>query len=778
MKNKLFVVINVLGLGIALSCTVVAFLSWNFNDNYDVQHVNAANIYRINFERITNGEMIKNGMTPQPLGAAIRENITEIDEVIRISPDGGNFRVKDELFRTSVFAVDPAFLDVFTFPLVSGRKENLNDKGKIFISTELKEKYFPDSEALDQPMTYISDDKRIEFIVGGVFEKPPQNSSFYMNSFVHYDNIYDINGWDREDWTIWNNTFVYVDDPKDIPAVEKGLQNYVEIQNRVKEDYKVNNYYLDPLVGMAVRAEQEDMWNNWLRGSMPTAAVVAPIVMAVLILLIACFNFTNTSIAIANRRLKEIGIRKVMGSRRKQIVAQFLGENILLTLMALVVGLLLAEILVPAYNRMWPFLDISLSYTDNIVFIIFLVVLLIGTGVIAGAYPAFYISKFEPSSILRGTLKYGKTGMFTKVLLTLQFSISLVAIVSGFLFSENAEYQKNYDMGFNSAAVCYAFIYDEDGYNAFKTKIEQNSKVLEVAGSRHNLTSGWYTDPIKFESSEMDVDILDIGDNYLKTTGATIIEGRDFIQDSQSDVETSVIVNQTLVDMFGWENAIGQRIVLRDTVELYVVGVVRDIYLQGGLWDPVEPMLMRYAKSSDYLWIAVSARKEDITSVYEAMNVVWKEVYPDELSRVDYMDEEIKEAVEVNENIQTMFVFLGIVAVVLSAIGLFSMVSLNIIKRMKEIGVRKVLGASTPHIVHLINKQFLIMISLSFVLGSVMSYFMVDMLMGSIWTYYVPIGPMAFILSFIILLLVCSITVGGKVVKAATANPAYTLKDE
>jgi len=778
MKNKLFVFINVFGLGIALSCCIVAYLNWDYNISFDAHHVNADKIYRINFVRITNGRPVKNGDSPMPLGANIRGGISQVGKVARVYPTGGNFKVGDELFRTNVTGVDPDFFDMFTFNFVSGSNSSISDKSKILISTKLVELYFPDNDPVDKIITYINGDEKIDFIVGGVFEKQPFNSSFYMDAYVHFDNVIDIGGWDENNWALFNTTFVSVNDPRDVPEIERQLQQYVEIQNRAKEDYKVDFFYLDPFAGMAVRDEKEDVWNSWFNDSLPVAAAIAPGIMAILILLIACFNFTNTSIAIANRRIKEIGIRKVMGSRRNQLIAQFLGENLLLTFFALIVGLLIAEILVPAYSQMWSFLEISLNYRDNAGLIGFLVLLLIFTGIVAGSYPAFYVSGFQPSSILRGTLKFGGTNNFTRVLLTLQYAISFIAIISGFIFTQNAQYQNDYDMGFHMESVVFAYVEDESGYNALRNAISGNDKITQMAGSRHSATSSWYTDPIKFESSEMDVRLLDIGDDYLKTIGATIIDGRDFIKDSQSDVESSVIVNEELVRSFGWENPVGQLLILSDTIQLYVAGVVKDIYIDGALWDPIEPMLMRYVKQKNYRFLSVKADVSDINEVHDYMEAKWKEVFPDKLSNVTYMEEQKANQVLVNKNIKVMFLFLGIVATILSAIGLFSLVSLNIIKRMKEIGVRKVLGASIPGIVNIINKEFLIILSIASVLGSVAGYYMADMLMGSIWTYYLPIGPLAFVFSILIMFAISAVTVGGKVVRAASENPAYTLRDE
>jgi ABC-type antimicrobial peptide transport system permease subunit len=779
MKNKLFVFINVLGLAIALACCIVAYLNWEFNAEFDSQHINAEKIYRVNFIRITNGEPIKNGDCPMPLGDIIRQNFSQVREVIRLYPSGGNFKVGDELFRTSVTCVDPGFFDVFTFTMIHGNGDYLNDKTRIFISDELAEKHFPDIEdPVGQLVTYINGEDRIEYIVGGVFYKPPQNSSFQAEAYVHFDNCLDVEDWDENDWSLFNTTFITIENPKDVPAIEEAMQNYVEIQNRAKEDYKVDEYYLDPFVGMAVRAEREDIWNHWTNDSLPVAAATAPGIMAILILLLACFNFTNTSIAMANKRIKEIGIRKVLGSGRNQLIGQFLGENIMMAFFALIGGILIAYFLVPLYSEMWIFLEIRLNLLESVDFIGFLLLLLILTGVIAGSYPAFYVSSFHPASILKGTQKYGGTNLFTRILLTLQYAISIIAIISGFVFSQNAEYQKKYDLGFDMESVVFAYVSDRSGYQTLKNELTGYNNIKSIAGSTHNIASSWYTDPIIFETSELDVSLMDIGDGYLETIGASLIEGRDFIKDSQNDVENSVIVNEELVRVLNWEEPIGKRIILKDTIELFVVGVVKDIFLNGGLWNPVQPLLLRYSLEDNYRFLSVKADVENIKDVHDYMESKWKEVFPDELPAVSYMDMSKVETTLINTNIRTIFLFLGIVALFLSSIGLFSLVSLNIIKRTKEIGVRKVLGASIPRIVNHMSREFIIILAISSILGSIAGYFLSDMLMASIWVYYLTIGLSPFVFSILILFIISAITVGGKIIKAASLNPAYTLRDE
>ena len=780
MKNKLFVIINVFGLGLALACCIVAYLNWDYNDKFDDYHADTDDVYRVNFIRITNGRPIKNGSCPLPLGAEVKNALSQVDQVVRYSPVGGNLRFGNEVFRTGITAVDPSFFDLFNFPMLVGSAEGFTDKQSIVISSRLREKHFPNNEnPVGETVTYLNNNKVIDYKIIGVFENPPKNNSFYEDAFIHYDNFFSIHDVKKEDWASFNNTFVRVSNPANIASVEKQLQDFVDIQNKAKEDYKVSEYYLDPFVGMAVRAEREDIWNHWLHQSLPTAAASSPGIMAFLLLLIACFNFTNTSISIANRRIKEIGIRKVLGSNRKQLMAQFLGENAMLVFLALIVSLVLSAFLVPAYSAMWPFLEIKFNLLENLGLLGFLVLLLLFTALVAGSYPAFYVSNFHPTTILRGKVKFSGTNMLTRILLTSQFAISLLAIITGFVFSQNATFQEEYDMGFNMESIVFARVNDESGFEKMRNELAGYDKIKEMAGSRHCITSSWYTDPIKHESSEeMDVSIFDIGTDYLSTIGATILEGRDFNENSRTDMESSVIINQELARAMGWAEPIGKRIVLRDTVPLTVVGMVKDIYFEGGLWDPLEPMLLRYVDQEDYRFLSVKANTEDLLAVKKLMDEKWAVVFPDKLSSVRYMDEEKADMALVNNNIKGLFVFLGAMAVLLSVIGLFSLLSLNLTKRMKEIGVRKVLGASIQNIMLRVSKEFIIILVIASIFGSIGAYFTTELLMGNIWTYHVPLKALPFIFSIALLFIVCGITIGGKVFKSASVNPAHILRDD
>ena len=557
------------------------------------------------------------------------------------------------------------------------------------------------------------------------------------------------------------------------------MQVYVEPQNKAREDFKVTSYYLENLKGMMQRNRQNPrVDNDWLNGGIPNEAITVPAIMAGMLLLLACFNFTNTSIAISSRRLKEIGIRKVMGGLRKQLIFQFLGENLILCFFGLLMGLLLAEFLVPAYDAMWPWLELKLSYVENAGILMFLIALLTITAVIAGGYPSFYITSFEPVSILKGNAKFGGTNWFTRVLLGGQFVISLLGIIMGVAFFSNGEYQKNYDLGFTTHGVISAWVNNEGSFNTYRDALASSKDIELIAGTKDHIATSFYNDPVKCESIEREVDIMDVGDNYLEVMDMELLEGRGFIKDSETDRKESVLVSEEFVKQFGWKDSpIGKRLAWMDTAQFFVVGVVRDVYARA-LWEPVGPLMVRYTSPEKYRQLLVKVDPKKMAEMNTFMEKKWKEVFPNTQYNGQMIEQELQETNEINANVVTMFGFLGFFAALMTGIGLYTLVSLNIVKKMKEIGVRKVLGASLTNIATVINYEFIINLGIATVIGGSLGYFAANALMDSIWEYYAKLDVVSLSASVLAMIVIAILAVGYKTVSTASLNPTKTLRDE
>jgi len=778
-KNKLFIAINIAGMAVSIACCIVAYFNYDFNRSFDSNHTNAATIYRVNSIREFQNETTKFGIVPMALGNVIAQNVKEAERVIRYSPGAANLRIGEELYNNDLGFVDPGFFDLFTFQFLEGDGK-LTDKTKIYINDELAMKYFGSGPALGKMITQVLDSGKVkEFEVAGVFKKQPINSSFDNSAFTNFHNQFTgTNDYNENNWRYRVTLFLQIKDPARVALVHNQIKPYVENNNKIRQDFIIREFQLQPFEGMGVSDSYNEVPGTWTREGSPIAAVIGVGLMGVLILLLACFNLTNTSIAISSRRLKEIGIRKVMGSSRGHLIAQFIGETTLICFVSLLVGMLLANwLLLPAFNRLWPDIKLEANYLANPNFLIFLIGTLLVTALLAGSYPAFYISKFHPTGILKGKLKFGGTNYFTRTLLILQFAISLIAIVCSFAFTDNAKFQREYDLGFNKDGVVFTYINNRSEFETYRNALLENPDITSIAGSQHHIMSNSFMDPIRHNAQEFEVEFMDVGEGYLTTAGLTLTEGRDFVKDSETDRKESVIITEGLARKFGWDKALGKELIWMDTVKYYVVGVIKDVYNRG-VWEEMEPMVLRYGKKDDVQHILVSTSMEKVGEVNKFMETKWKEIFPNRLYIGRFMDEEVVEANIVNTNIVKMFMFLGIVAIGLSATGLFTLVSLNIIKRMKEIGVRKVLGASLANISWAINTEFVVILIAACILGAGLGYWMAAMLMDSIWDYYQPATPAALITSVSLLLSISAVSVAAKIYNTARLNPSRVLRDE
>lgn len=778
MKNKLFIMINIFGMGVAIACCIVAYFVYEFDSSFNAVHRNGDKVYRVSSVRNFDNQLTRYGTVPLPLGAALAQNVTDVSRSSRYSISWSDLKVGDNLFGAQMSYADPAFFEMFSFDFINGDPRQLKDKSSIFLSDELAVRLFGSADILGETLTKVTAGRLTEVKVAGVFKKQPQNSSFYYpDSFMNYENFFDeFSETKEDDWKATNTLFVMIDDPSRTTVVHGQLQEYTANNNRVREDFVIQEFVLDHFPEMAYR-DRADQTSSWTWEAPPIAAVPGSAMMGVLILLIACFNLTNTTIAISSRRLKEIGIRKVMGSVRGQLIIQFIGETLVICFFALLVGLVFADFLAQGWNVLWKNMKVDVNYLEHHRILFFLAGVLVFCALAAGAYPAFYISKFEPVSILKDKLKFGGSNYFVRTLLGLQYAISLIAIVSAIAFIQNADYQRDYDLGFDVRGSIIAYVNDQGEFEAYRNALMENPDITTIAGSASGIFSSIDRGTLKVGPKQLEVDIIAVGDNYLSAMDLKLLEGRDFIKESEMDAEGSVIITRKMADAFGWKEAVGKELIWHDTVKLYVVGVISDVYTRG-LWREMEPMMIRYIAPERYTQLVASAPAARMVEVNEFMEGKWKEVFPNRLYNGNMIANELNEVAEVNVNLVRMFGFLGIIALLLSATGLFTLVSLNIIKRMKEIGVRKVLGASVSNITRIVNAEFIVILGLASLAGCALSYMLTGWLMSTIWRYYQDTTLLAFIVAIMIMFVVSGATIAYKVFTAASMNPVKTLRSE
>jgi putative ABC transport system permease protein len=777
-KNKVFTLINIVGLGIALSVCIVAFFNHMFNYEFDRNNVNFDKIYRINSFRDMQGREQEYGIVPASLGLSIKKDIPGIEKSARVATAGFPVKVGLNVFPAGISYVDPEFLDIFTFPLIYGDKKTIEGQGNVLLSKKMANILFGNEYPIGKSLSIFNNkNKEFTYTVGAVFEDLPDNCSFRIDILTHFDNFLSELEVNDADWKFLTAAiFIQVPDKSRISSITGSLKNYVGVQNRAREDFKINRFILIPL--KEVGSNSRTTWSSSLFPSLHPAAVISPPIMAIFILLIACFNFANTSISIFSKRLKEIGLRKTFGGQRKQLVTQFMFETLIICVIALFVGIVIAEFLVPAYSSLWSYMSIELTFTKYAFFWIFLFMLLLLTGFIAGVYPAIYVSSFSPVGVLRGASLFRGSSKLSVILLALQFTISVMALVMGIVFSKNANFQNTLDLGYDRDKLIVVPV-PQEYYASFRNEILTNPKIISAEGTQQHIGYGAYKRPIKDEVKQLEVDVMDIGPGYISTMGVRLKEGRTFdeLRSAADRSNNSIIVNQKLVDDFGWKTGTGKTVTLYDTTKFTVIGVVEDFYTRG-IWQKIDPCMMRLSKSDQYGLIAVRANSEDLPSVLDYLSSKWKSMGTNFIFGGILQEDTMKEGKDINGSIMKVNIFLAITATFLSLIGMYNMVSLDTNRRTKEIGIRKIQGAPVHLIMFLVSKKFLIVLLIASLLGCAGGYYLSNALMGSIWQYHVEIKTGILVMSALIMIIATCLTIIFKITRAALRNPVESLRYE
>jgi len=777
-KNKIFTLINIVGLGIALSVCIVAFFNHIFNYEFDRFNENFNEIYRVNCFRDMEGREQEYGISPSTLGLQIKQDIPGVFRAARLQRTGSPVKVGDNVFPAQVSYVDTEFLEIFTFEAVQGDTKKFPGTGDVIVSETMAKTLFGNESPLGKAVLVINDqNKEFSYTISAVFKDLPENCSFRIDILSQYENFLRMWSTNDADWKLWTTAFfIQVQDKSLLPSITGSLKNYLPVQNRAREDFRINRFTLIPL--KEVGANSRNIWSSGLFPSLHPAALFAPPIMALFILLIACFNFANTAIAIFSKRLKEISLRKTFGGQRGQLVTQFMVETLIICLLALLVGIAFASVLVPAYSNLWAYMSIYLTFGKYGFFWIFLLLLLLLTGFMAGVYPALHMSSFSPVYVLRGSTLFRGSGKLSSVLLTLQFTISVMALVMGIVFAKNADYQRTLDLGYDRDKLIIVPSTPEL-FASLRNDILANPKVISAEGTMNHIGWGSYRRPVKDADKQLEVDVLDIGPEYAQTMGLRLKEGRLF-DHSRAEADrsnNSIIVNQKLVQGFGWNSAEGRTLTLYDTTILNIIGVVEDFYTSG-VWEEIEPAMLRISGTERFYIIAVRAENKDLADVLEYITLKWKERSTNMIFGGRTQEDIMQEEKDINGSILKVNLFLAIVATLLSLIGMFNLVSLDIIKRTKEMGIRKIQGAPVLIIMYLVSKKFLIVLGIASVFGCAGGYYMSQILMDSIWDYFVTITAGILLLSAFIMIAATILTISIKVTKAALRNPVDSLRYE
>lgn len=781
MRNKLFVIINVLGLGIAIACCIIAYLNYKFDADTNKMHLNRTSIYKINQSRYIKDRLQDYSATPLSLAPAIENDLAGIERITRYSTGFSPLRYETpdkevKIFNERIAFADKEFLRMFTFPMKWGDSTAFEDEGKMLISERISEKFFGNDNPVGESITLFDNDGvGVVFTIGGVFKNVPDNSIIrfeVLSLYSNYLKIYKINEFDWKNWA--GGTFLQVSNPEQIKEIEKSLANYLPLQNKAREDWIVERFYIQTLDEFTRYAR--DLWANWIGAKSPPAATFAPIIMAFLILLLACFNFINTSIASSNKRLKEIGIRKVVGSHRKGLIIQFLGENAIICFFALIVSLVIASFLVNEWDKMWAEEIIGKDFLSTFGVWAFLAITLLFTTFFSALYPAFYISSFNPTEVLKGDIKFSGRSMLSRVLLVLQFSISIIGLISSMVFTQNANFQNTIDYGYTRDDIIVVQAGSNENIEQLRSRLESIPGIQRMALTSYHISWTALTRTATSVDKNSEIRLFNVYTDYLSTMDLKFTAGRDFTPEFElSDINKTAIVNESLVSELGWDDPLGKTVKV-DSLNLVVVGVVKD-FVQN-LWSPIMPMVFRMVPKEQAGTLIVKGSKENILALDDQIKAVWEEIIPNEPYGGAPLSNFNEESITINSNIQKIFNFLTVVGIFLSIVALYTLVSLNILKRTKEVGMRKVLGAPSMQITHLIGKPFILMVLIASLIGGATGYFMSVMLLDSIWEHHILVGFISVIIPIAITLVLAYVTLTSKVLYTLSKNPVQSLRYE
>jgi len=776
-RYKGYTLLNIVGMAIGIAAIVWGYQDYRFCLSFDNFHKDRNNVYRaLSYKEGADGVR---GVFPMAIVKQAQSEFSGITEAIRYDSRGLNIRYdKNEPFAEQVYFTDQAFFDVFNFPLVAGNS-NINDKSAILITERIAKKYFGNQDPLGKSLIlYSGETYAMPLTVTGVLKELPVNSTLQFDFISNFDNQLKGDGTRiaPDDWNwLLDAAFFKIPNPDDAARLAKEFNKYIPIQRKAREDWKTAGF---KLITLNENATLTNMSNNNLQERPEDSATYGPFILAILIFLSACLNFSNTTVSRANRRLKEIGMRKVMGSSHRQLVFQMLLECGFIVMLAVLLSTLLNYFWFPAFNQMFNGVKVVADYFHDANLLLFIAFAVILTTLLAGAYPAFYISRFNPSTIFRGTVKFGGKNLFSRIMLGLQLSIAIITVIAGVGFARNSEFQKNYDYGYNIENTIGVVVTDTANFLAFRNEVAAIPQVTALAGTRSHIGYSSRNVVVEAEGKKGETNYLEVGRDYVKTMNLKLAEGREFDAQMEGDYINSILITQNLSANYGWKDkeALGKQIFI-DSVNYSVVGVLKDFH-SDRLFDPVEPVALKLTKENRFQFLVIQAKMPDLETVFSKTRDAWKKVFPNKPYSGFYQNEVKTEAYQVTKNIAKIFSWFAIISILLTATGLFALISLTVLKKMKEIALRKVVGANSRHILVLINKGYFWIFIVAAVLGCYGGWALTKLLLDMIFKVNSGIATSTIISSVVVLFIIAAITSGIKVWQAVRSNPVKNLRAE
>ncbi|QEC65976.1 FtsX-like permease family protein [Panacibacter ginsenosidivorans] len=788
-KNKIFSVINIVGLAIGLTCFMLITVFVYDELSYDKYADEADNIYRINLSATGNGDVAVYPNVDVAVGEGMKNAFPEIKASTRISPASDFVKYNDKQFKEQKLAfADSNFLQMFSIPLIEGdNKTALVQPNSVVISKAFAKKYFGNEDALGKSLTIGLHNALYK--VTGVIDKVPDNTHFHFDAFLSLTTFHIT----RATWSnVGFYTYLLLNKNANAKALEAKFPQLVakyvvpEVQHdmgvslaEAQKSVNTFRFSLQPVTDIHLHANTK--YELEPNGDIQYVYIFSAL--AIFILLLACVNFTNLSTARAVKRSREVGIRKVMGSIKKQLIFQFLTESVLFTFFSMLCAYALIFFLLPYFN------ELSNKNIDFIFFLSWQSILVLFSvsfiaGILAGIYPAFFLSSFNTIKVLKGaSLQGSQRKPLRSSLIVFQFFISTALIIATIIVYQQLHYMQNKKLGYDKDQVLYLPDARLLGSNqfAFEQQILKDSRVVSASISRY-VPGGIMMDGTEIypknetgNGTEIHTNIYHIDYDYLRTLGIRVVQGRDFSKAFSTD-SAGVLINEEAARELGWtnSNAVGKTIVRSGQQEYKVVGVVAD-FNYASVKQKISPMMMMLGNNFGGLIVKINTK--DIQGFLGDLKKQWTLFNPDGPLEYNFLDENFAKLYASEEHTQQIFSAFAVLAIIIASLGLFGLSAFVIEQRTKEIGIRKVLGASVKNVLLLVSKEFLLLVMIAFLISIPVTWWAMHTWLQD-FAYRIDITAWVFAIAGIAVIFIAFLTISFQAIKAAIANPVKSLRTE
>jgi putative ABC transport system permease protein len=769
--------LNILGMTLGIASALFLILYVSDELSFDRYHEHADRIYRVQSHITETDDEFTWIVAQIPFAPQVKEDYAQVEQITRL------FNFQRALFRNGdiefteedVYYADSTFFDVFTYKTLEGTTAGALDKPYSIVLTEtMAGRYFKGAHAVGNTLKVGEE----IYTVTAVIEDVPKNSHVLFDGLVSRNSL-------PQQMGSWGNfgvyTYLLLREGEDAARFQEKLQEmYDRYMATIFENLGISiEYELVPVT--RIHLHSENAGEPQPTGSIQYVVIFG--IVAFFLLLIATLNYINLATARSARRAREISLRKVIGSNRRLLVVQFLTESILLTLFSLALGIVLIIILLPQLN-MLSGKDFSLEILGRPVAILSLVGMMVIVGILGGTYPALYLSRFSPVMVMKGITQSGSSrGIFRKVLTVIQFTISGVMIACTLVVVNQLDYLQNKDQGWDMKNVVTLQLPDNEPPSKMRVLKEQllgNPQIENATLTSTGIGNGSSKILFNVETStgmeSRGINVVVVDHDFVETLGIEMAEGRDFSRDFIGDTLTGVVVNETMARRFNWEEPVGKRVQLGDGGQIMarVIGVMKD-YHQTGMYNEVETLMLIYRLESRIMYVKLAG--DDVEASLGFIGERWEEIFPGKPFEYTFLRDDFREQFAADRNRRAVFAGFTLLAIFIACLGLFGLASFTTERRTKEVGIRKVFGASIPRILRMFSWEFLVLILISFALSvPVVWFLMSDWLQNYVYRY--KMGPGIFLWTILLILVPTALTVSFQSYRAATANPADSLREE